>query len=595
MADLGQQQQQDPAAAAAGGTNDTANPGNNVFSRDTATHPSPGTDCQESVFVQWLSLIAFPDSTRILSDWTAGCGQTSLGSDHRQRVDACASIPLPGGGVRLAFVNYNGQFWHSRGRHDDDCPRRPAGGSSNAEDGSDVASPPPAAAAAAAEEEEGGSASRWRLARDLEHKRACHRHRPQTLYWPGSGGKVLTSDQLGARATKDEVEDECRKRLAAAMTQVATDLGLKILVTFHVVTECQLMHKDYNTLDIKTLLDAPNARHTLTTPPQQEQQRQGWSDRPRADGGQRRGCVRRHLETYYPNDIILGPPPILRKPFTQQQLVDFLMSQPDNSAGGRVGGFLLVRGGRLLSPDDNQGYCVQRVPTALNEVGRFTHWQARHLAGGGTDLVGANLAEQMLTRYCSNELTVARRSFPDSGELVGVDYFKWLVKEKQLSHYVVSHYLFFPHALYLSDFFLEMAQRRHDIQRADNGAGVGGVEEMSLKQLTNSAYGHRYTTTTTTAAAAAAAAATMPSPHCFSSCPLQLHAGHTLHQQLRHLRQRDKVPPDPRRPESVRRDAAGSHQRVRRPFQRRLRGSEAAAAAATWRVEPLVRRHQGEP
>ena len=468
------------AAAAAAGS-----PGNNVFSRDPATHPSPGTDCQESVFVQWMNLVAFPDASRILSDWTAGPGQTALGSDHRQRVDACASIPLPGGGVRLAFVNYNGQFWHSRGQHDADCPRRPPVGGGV----------PAAAAAAAAEEEEGGTAARLRLTGDLAHKRACHRHRPQTLFWPGSGGKVLTSDHLGATATKDEVEDECRKRLAAAMTQVAADLGLKILVTFHVVTECQLMHKDYNTLDIVGLLDAPNARHTLWTPgpPLQQEGGGGWSDRCRRAPRvvvERRGCVRRHLETVYPNDVILGPPPVLRKPFTQQQLVDFLLAEPDLAKGGRVGGFLLVRGGRLHAPDDNQGYCIQRVATSMDEVGRFTRWQARHLASGEDELEREKMAEQMLLRYCSNELTVARRSFPDSGELIGVSYFKWLVQVKGYAGYTIAHYLFFPQALYLTDFFIDMAQRRHDIQKADDGAGVGGVEEMTLKQISNSAYGH---------------------------------------------------------------------------------------------------------
>ncbi len=107
-----------------------------VLERDGATSRHPGTDCQESAFVQWLSSCALPESSRILSDWTAGPGQTCFGSDFRQRIDAVACVPPRrreaggggsggGGKTRLAFVNYHGQRFHGDGDHLPGCPRRP--------------------------------------------------------------------------------------------------------------------------------------------------------------------------------------------------------------------------------------------------------------------------------------------------------------------------------------------------------------------------------------------------------------------------------------------------------------------------------------
>lgn len=163
------------------------------------------------------------------------------------------------------------------------------------------------------------------------------------------------------------------------------------------------------------------------------------------------------------------------------------MASPDNADGGSLGGFLLLRGGRLAdstSPADvNMGYCITRLPTPLDQVGRFTTWQSASMTEGNKDA-----AQQLLLRYCANELTVARRSFPDSGELVGADQFRFLVREKGLHDYKIQHYIFYRHAHFLSDFFAGLAQRRHDLVR--NPDAVGGVEELTLKQLSNSAYGH---------------------------------------------------------------------------------------------------------
>ena len=448
--------------------------------KDARTHLSPGVAGQESVFVQWLSREVFPESTRILSDWTAGPGQSCLGADARQRVDALLCLPGPdageedGGGarpVRLAYVNYHGRAFHGDGRHLPDCPRRPGDG---AED--DVKEE---------EEEEGGRAARLRRSEQESHRRACHRFRPQTLYWPGSGGRLLSANVSAAGPTKDQAEDATRVRLAAALSEAAADAGLRLTVTYHAVHECQLFD-NYRNLDGRKLLDAGPA--DTSAPP--------------VFDATRPACPRRHLRERHRADVIVDPPEYHlgtgpARPLTQTRLVRRLLETPDNAKGGVLGGFLLLRGGRLApsssAADANMGYCIQRLPTAREEVGAFTRWQASRIEGGDEAQ-----AERLLLRYCSGELTVARRTFPDSGELVGADLFRWLVREKGLVDYKIQHYLYFPHTHYLTPFFEGMAQRRHVLLRA---GGAGGVEEQSVKQISNSAYGQscmqadRYPTT----------------------------------------------------------------------------------------------------
>jgi hypothetical protein len=291
---------------------------------------------------------------------------------------------------------------------------------------------------------------------------ACHRFAPQTLYWPGSGATILSTD-VGS-CSKDQAEDRMKVRLAAALTEAARAAGVKLEVTYHTIHECQFKH-DFLRLDGRALLRAGGPRVAPL----------------HAD-------VRRHLVMRHGEDkVVFGPPQWLRRPFSQQKLVEELMSSRPNSQGGRLGGFLLVRGGSVADTGnpvaDNLGYLVQRIPTQLEEVGRFTRWQASRICGDDPAA-----AEKLLLRYCGNELTVARRTYPDSGELVGADLFRWLVRAKGFAHYEIRHFLWYEHADYLTPFFLGLAQQRHSMQRS--GAGVGGLAEQSLKQVSNSAYGH---------------------------------------------------------------------------------------------------------
>jgi len=406
------------------------------------------------VFVQWLAQDVFPESTRVLSDWTAGPGQSCFGSDSRQRTDALICLPVkteegyaPPIGVHLMFVNYHGQVYHGNGGHQEDCPRADPAYDGLLDDGAVVPG-----------DHEGGDASHRRKIRLEQDKRACHRFRPQTLYWPGSGGTVLSEDRSGGQ-TKDQAEDKMKERLAAAMTAAARAANIPLTVSYRVVHECQLFH-NFRHVDGRKHLGVPGKGPEAVS-----------------------SCIRQHLKLRHGGNVVFGPPPFLRSPFTQETLVSELLSSTANSDGGRLGGFLLLRGGRLNAVDDNMGYCLQRLPTHLSEVGCFTRWQASRLSGGDEAE-----ATRLLRRYCDNELTVARRSFPDSGELVGADLFRWLVREKGLCDYEVKHFIYYEHADYLTHFFERMAQRRHELQRTPGGPG--GVEEQTLKQICNSAYGH---------------------------------------------------------------------------------------------------------
>ncbi len=80
-----------------------------------------GTDCQESLFCQFLVLEKFAGKvSRCFSYFHAGPGQLSLTHNHRRRMD-CTLVLEPG---HLLFINYHSSSLHYAG-HMGDCPAKP--------------------------------------------------------------------------------------------------------------------------------------------------------------------------------------------------------------------------------------------------------------------------------------------------------------------------------------------------------------------------------------------------------------------------------------------------------------------------------------
>jgi len=294
-------------------------------------------------------------------------------------------------------------------------------------------------------------------ARPVRKRRAFVR--PQ--YWPGSGGTIDATTVVDTR--DDAAEDAFKSRLAEALTQSARQAGLPWRITYHAVTECQLFH-DFDAFDPRSALG---------------------STAPLRSGGPNPGGVRGLLQQHHGDTaIVTTVPPWLKTHITQEALVERLLAEPDNAQGGPVGGFLLLRGGRQTDrPDDpvgnDMGYCMQRVGTDRDEVGPFTRWQAGSL---GAD------PDEVLDRHCQAERTVTRKSFPDSGELVGVDLFRWLVRERGLVDYRVAHYVYYRQARWLTDFLEQLIQKRHNLRRGGKTGGVALAEAL-LKLALNAIYG----------------------------------------------------------------------------------------------------------
>ena len=95
------------------------------------------------------------------------------------------------------------------------------------------------------------------------------------------------------------------------------------------------------------------------------------------------------------------------KVWTQDALVARILKGGYNYEGNHFGGFCLIsRGETDVSPLDPVGFCLQRCPTKISELGSFT--RATALASCGGD---EKEAEKLLLKYSVNDQTVLRQSF----------------------------------------------------------------------------------------------------------------------------------------------------------------------------------------
>jgi len=143
-------------------------------------------------------------------------------------------------------------------------------------------------------------------------------------------------------------------------------------------------------------------------------------------------------------------------------------------------GFVTIRGGKETKRGAGElpgafAFCHQRRKVEATSLGPFTQFQASLTPNG----------MERLSRMTDNFYTMTASSFTDNGETLGIPYFKWLLQERGLEGFEISHLLWFPERNYLTPYFQDMLQRRRDIKR------LGGSEMLALlyKMYVNGLYG----------------------------------------------------------------------------------------------------------
>ena len=375
-----------------------------------------GTNCQESVVVQFLAYHVFPQSTAVFSNFTAGPGALNLGPDHRRKMDATLAVPWTrpsdgASGVRLAFVNYHGARHHGDGDHLPRCPKK------------------------------------MTTTTTLQPK-------PRPTLESILRDRMKAETRRGVEPGRDP-DDYLMERLAAHMSECAAKAGLVLHFTYTVLHQCELFCTGaLASFDPKERL----GDEASSLDPED------------AALGLRKLMRKRH-----PDKVVFGP--LGPKVFTQEKLMKRILEGRPNADGNRHGGFILLRGGVQkgeLSPENNQGWCLQRTWTDASEVGSFTKYQASVMCGG--DPVAG---EKLVAKYArGTQQTVARFSYHDRGELVGLDLARFLILRKGLEGFRVEHFIHYTHSRALNPFLEELLQKRHEHKK--NGGPDLMIEALKL-------------------------------------------------------------------------------------------------------------------
>lgn len=198
--------------------------------------------------------------------------------------------------------------------------------------------------------------------------------------------------------------------------------------------------------------------------------------------------VRDFLKREKKTDSVLG---LGTNSFSQRDLVRRIVNSKPNSEGNEFGGFVYISGGRETAGNfkpsnlDSSAFsfCHQRTVVKEKELGGFTKMQSEMLHERG--LAGHE-------KYIESCQTVLKKTFPREGELIGLDYFRFLVTERGLKDYKILHFLFYRHKMYMTPFLNGLLQQRHNIKKAGGGKIPQEflLKSNCLKLIPNSIYGY---------------------------------------------------------------------------------------------------------
>ena len=323
-------------------------------------------------------------------------------------------------------------------------------------------------------------------------------------------------DLLRARIADDVEHDQLKADYAEHLSNVSPST---LRLTYTVVSECALLHQDHppnpaqwREPPLPPLDAAGNVLSTAARARLREQRLKaaaaaaanqqsggggggGGSGRPR----RRRPRPETHHRDYdsirqlllakFPDEAVLGPKDSRRR-MTQRACVEKIMSTDFNSSSPAAyyGGFVTLEGGWEsrtddgLTPGGTFAFCHQRTQLERPEeqVGRFTHLQARHLWPDNTPAqVRAKVARQ-----AGRLGTLSRGSFPTgvgAATTLSLDLFRFLVVERGLVGYRLRHFCYYSSRHSLTPYIEQLVQLRHDLKRrpdgnGGNGGGGGGNE-----------------------------------------------------------------------------------------------------------------------
>ena len=444
-------------------------------------------DSEESLFAQYMVLAAFPSARFAYSNFHAGqgreCGvvcccstffslslslslflELSFGSSYRRKADLTVSVEedeietdggreeqvSPGHWVRhppqpirqnkrtfLHYMNFDGSYFHRDGKHLPDCPKRP-------DDDDEV--PCTSAAAAAAV-------------------------------------KASSPEDISKRN-----DDHATKvGYALALSNVDPD---HLVITWTAVHECDFFHR--GTIPSVSLFN----RHTSGAKVRASQRRKkeggggGGSvadpNIAKADAYIYYKSVREYLAVEHPVDSLLGTN---YKSFTQESLVNLILSKPHNSVSEEsdFGGFVLITGGREGDAQDGVdkrsfAFAHQRCSLdAEKDVGSFTKYQSLLMHGGDREK-----AKETISLLAAVPGTMTKTSIhnDDGGELWSLDFLRWMISERAFHGFKIRHFILFKNKHYLTPFIKSLLQRRWDLRRENDPAATALLSQL-LKLLGN--------------------------------------------------------------------------------------------------------------
>ena len=392
--------------------------------KDRETKPNM-MDNQESIFVQYMNLQVFSDALYVCSAWTSGLGQVTFGSDSRRKADCLF----------------------------------------------------------AAEEE------RIERGRVVETRRVLRYFNFHGLAFHGTGfhledcPKTQTLDgrmappksglwMHGEVKIRDD-QDELKQLYAEALTRVNPS---SLAVRYNVAHECDFF--------CKSVLPDPGGLRAVS----EQDSRSGWRTRHDYKGkvglDRKYSSIREFLKKEFPVDSVLGAE---KTEYTQESLVEEIVKSGYNSvAGNGFGGFVTITGGRETRSDDGTilrqfGMCHQRCNRRAEEVGAFSRFQAHRQHGCKED------GEKWLERLLKAKSTMSRNSFHEEGETISLDYFRFLLNERDLRGFKIRHFISYQHRHFLTPFIQDMLQKRHETRSKPGGELMSQV----LKLVLNGLYGER--------------------------------------------------------------------------------------------------------
>jgi hypothetical protein len=251
--------------------------------------------------------------------------------------------------------------------------------------------------------------------------------------------------------------DSLKRSYAAAMTAVDPS---NLVVMYDAVHECDFMHRGQPLL---TLGDEGGGGEGKTGT---------------VFLGPRELLLSKHGE-----DALLGFGSLSgfdnQEDFVRKMLEAGVNAEPGNDFGG----FVVVAGGRETLTGDGVlpkqfGFCHQRCRLTPDQLGDFTRMQAIMMHG-------PKEADKELHRLLANLGTLAKTGFHEGGELLTLDYARFLVRERGLKDFRVLHVMLYKTRHYLTQFFEMLLQLRHELLKVPNSE----LSRLLLKLAGNSVYG----------------------------------------------------------------------------------------------------------